>query len=66
MNWSLIEFYAGQAKNTGTGFHFLLQGIFLTQGSNQHLLHWQLGSLLLCHMESLAIKSTLAFVLFSH
>ena len=25
-------------KNTGMGFHFLLQGIFLTQGSNLHLL----------------------------
>ena len=26
-------------KNTGVGSHFLLQGIFLTQGSNPHLLH---------------------------
>ena len=26
-------------KNTGVGCHFLLQGIFLTQGSNLHLLH---------------------------
>ena len=26
-------------KNTGVGCHFLLQGIFLTQGSNQSLLH---------------------------
>ena len=37
-------------KNTGVGCHFLLQGIFLTQGSNLHLfclLHWQPGSLLL-------------------
>ena len=25
-------------KNTGVGCHFLLQGIFLTQGSNTHLL----------------------------
>ena len=25
-------------KNTGVGCHFLLQGIFLTQGSNSHLL----------------------------
>ena len=32
-------------KNTGMGCHFLLQGIFLTQGSNLHLLHWQVGSL---------------------
>ena len=26
-------------KNTGMGCHFLLQGIFLTQGSSLHLLH---------------------------
>ena len=26
-------------KNTGVGWHFLLQGIFLTQGSNPCLLH---------------------------
>ena len=37
-------------KNTGVGCHALLQGIFLTQGSNPYLLcflHWQAGSLLL-------------------
>ena len=28
-------------KNTGVGCHFLLQGIFLTQGSNQGLLHYR-------------------------
>ena len=32
-------------KNTGVGCHFLLQEIFLTQGSNLRLLHWQVGSL---------------------
>ena len=35
-------------KNTGVGCHFLLQGIFLTQGLNSRLLpllHWQAGSL---------------------
>ena len=35
-------------KNTGVGCHALLQGIFLTQGSNPHLLcllYWQTGSL---------------------
>ena len=35
-------------KNTGVGCHFLLQGIFQTQGFNPHLLHllhWQAGSL---------------------
>ena len=30
---------------TSVGCHFLLQGIFPTQGSNPHLLHWQAGSL---------------------
>ena len=42
-------------KNTGAGCHFLLQGIFLTQGSNSCLLrflHWQADSLLLCHLGS--------------
>ena len=41
-------------KNFGVGCHFLLQGIFLTQGSNPHhlcLLHWQAGSLLLVSPE---------------
>ena len=40
-------------KNTGVGYHFLLQGIFLTQGLNPcllHLLHWQVDSLLLSHL----------------
>ena len=35
------------SKNTGVGCHFLLQGIFPTQGSNWcflHLLHWQVDS----------------------
>ena len=32
-------------KNTGVGCHFLLQEVFLTQGSNPRLLHWQAGSL---------------------
>ena len=35
-------------KNTGVGCHFLLQGIFPTQGLNQHLLRflpWQVDSL---------------------
>ena len=37
---------------TGIGCHFLLQEIFLIQGSNLHLLHllyWQAGSLPLSH-----------------
>ena len=32
-------------KNTKMGCHFLLQGNFLTQGSNPYLLHWQVDSL---------------------
>ena len=35
-------------KNAEMGCHFLLQGIFPTQGSNLcllYLLHWQVGSL---------------------
>ena len=35
-------------KNTGVSCHAILQGIFLTEGSNLHLLcllHWQAGSL---------------------
>ena len=39
-------------KNTGTGCHFLLEGIFLTQGSNPRLLHQQAGSLPLSHQGS--------------
>ena len=42
-------------KNTGVGCHFLLQGIFPTQGSNLcllHLLHWQVDSLPFCHLGS--------------
>ena len=41
-------------KNTGVGCHFLLQGIFLTQGSNPSLASSALagGSLPLCHLGS--------------
>ena len=40
-------------KNTGVGCLFLLHGIFLTQGLNQPLLHWQAGSLPLSHLSFL-------------
>ena len=36
----------------GVGFHFLLQGIFSTQGLNPYLLHWQAHSLLLSYKGS--------------
>ena len=39
-------------KNTGVGCHFLLQGIFPTWESNLRLLHWEGGSLPLCHLGS--------------
>ena len=42
-------------KNTGVGCHFLLQEIFLTQGSDSHLLHllhWQVDSLPLSYLGS--------------
>ena len=32
-------------RNTGVGYNFLLQGLFLTQGLNPRLLHWQEGPL---------------------
>ena len=38
-------------KNTEMGCHFLLQGIFLTQGSNPRLLHGQADSSPLRHQE---------------
>ena len=39
-------------KNTGMGCHFLLQGIFPTQGSNLCLLHWHANSLSLSHWQA--------------
>ena len=52
-------------KNTGVGCHFLLQGIFLTQGSNlcllfdwQVLYHWTLGSLEAIHHQAKTLQST--------
>ena len=39
-------------NNTGLGCHFLLQGIFPTQGSNLCLLCWQADSLPLSHQGS--------------
>ena len=40
------------SQNTGVGYHFLLQGIFLTQGLNPCLLHWHADSLPLSHQGS--------------
>ena len=43
---SVHEIY--QAKDTGVGCHFLLQGIFPTQGLNLGLLHCR--QILYCHV----------------
>ena len=43
-------------KNTGVGCHALLQGIFLTQGSNPGLLHCML--ILCCLSLDIAVQST--------
>ena len=50
-------------KNTRVGCHFLLQGIFLTWGSNMCLLHWQADSLPLSHQRSPHTKVWGAFTL---
>ena len=39
-------------KDAGVGCHFLLQGIFLIQGLNPHLLHQQVDTLPLSHLGS--------------
>ena len=43
-------------KNIGVGFYALLQGIFLTQGSNSHLLYWQMDSLPLSYLFNFYIE----------
>ena len=45
----LLSPWDSSGKSIGVGCHFLLQGIFLTQGLNLHLLHWQADSLPLSH-----------------
>ena len=50
-------------KNTGVGCHALLQGSFLTQGSNLHVLclpHWQVSSLLLAPPGKLSMDMSLS------
>ena len=44
-----------QGRNTGVGCHFILQGMFLTQGLNPHL-HWQADSLPLAPPGKLGAK----------
>ena len=55
------------SKNTGLGCHFLLQGIFPTQGLNLHLLcllHWQANSFPLSHLKRFSF-TTRSVVLFN-
>ena len=50
VSWTVLSPWSSPGKNTGVGCHALLQGIFLTQGSNPRLkclLHWQEDSLAL-------------------
>ena len=55
-------------QDTRVGLHFLFQGIFLTQELNLHLLHWQVNSLPLSHLEIISGLGTIAVVvkLLSH
>ena len=54
--WStrLLHPWDFPGKKIGVGYHFLLQGISPTQGSNPHLLFWQADSSLLSHPRSLS------------
>ena len=56
-SWNFLD------KNTGVGCYFLLQGIFPDQGSNLHLLHWQMGSLPLYHLISPSLEREFYFFL---
>ena len=57
------------SKNTGVGFHFLLQGIFLIQESNLpllHLQHWLADSLPLRHWETPLICICNIYITYIH
>ena len=45
----------GFSRQEWMGCYFLLQEIFLTQGSNLRLMHWQVDSLPLSHQGSLSL-----------
>ena len=53
-------------KKTGVGGHFLLQGSFLTQGWNLHLLHWQVDSTPLSHLGSPGLPNSIKTTWFNH
>ena len=54
--WSGVPLPSPPSKVTRVNCHFLLQVIFLTLGSNLHLLHWQVDSLPLRHLGLLPSK----------
>ena len=53
LNWRnnkrIFSFFLSFFFNTGVGCHFLLHGVFLAQGWDLCLLHWQADSLPLSH-----------------
>ena len=49
----LLRSWDSPGKSTGVGCHFLLQGIFPTQGSKPGLLHYRPTLYRLSHQESL-------------
>ena len=51
-------------QDTGVGCCFLLQGIFLTQGSDLHFLHWEADSLPLNYQESSKGRKKLGSIAF--
>ena len=60
----LLSPWGSPGKNAGVGCHFLLQGIFLTQGSNLHflcLLNCQVDTLLLCYLGMFPNVSSIIF-----
>ena len=57
-----MEFSRSPGKNTGVGCHFLLQGIFPTQGSNPGLLHCRQTLYHLSYQGSLAYIESMSVV----
>ena len=67
MDYSLPGFFSPwdfQGKDTGVDCHFLLQGIFQTQGWNLSLLHGKGGSLLLGYQRRPFLYSTWSLLSF--
>jgi len=61
----LLCLWDSPGKNTGVGCHFLLQGLILTEGLNQGLLHCRKIFYCLSHRETLHIQEC-SSVQFSH